>query len=67
MLRFVIRRDTRTVGGATFSAIVTVDADLPKLESILSSGGYGEDSHEVCQLIGVEVLSATNEGADHGE
>lgn len=59
MLRFIISRSTYdAVSDAHGQTFETLDADLPELERIMSSGDYGESGHDVPHLIGVELLRA---------
>lgn len=59
MLRFIIKH-TRSETSEGFSHAIdhyTVDANVPDLEEVLRSGGYGNGSCSIHELIGVEVLT----------
>ncbi|MFA5217272.1 hypothetical protein [Sulfuricurvum sp.] len=66
MLRFVFqvsRLDGNT--GLKTKGIETVDIDVPVLEGMLIKGGLSENSYEVHDLFGIEIL--TGKGADAQE
>lgn len=59
MLRFIIRRRYKDQwSGLEDDGFETVDIDVPELERILTSGGFGEHSWDIRSLAGVEVLPA---------
>ena len=58
MIRFVVKHRINGPGTSyeTLSSLHTVDADVPALEKLLSSGGYG-NGFEDCELVGAELLT----------
>jgi hypothetical protein len=62
-LRIILRTEscygTIHVGMPPVSKFRTLDVELPELEEALRSGGFGEDSYEVTELVGVELLNGT--------
>lgn len=61
MLRFVLKKKTYDGIEHRGEYLKTLDADVPELERMLTSGGYGGgpngDSFEETMLVGVEVLA----------
>lgn len=58
MLRFVFqvsRLDGNT--GLKTKGIETIDIDVPELESVITKGGLSENSYEVHDLFGIEILT----------
>lgn len=61
MIRFIVEKKFRDrLSGAEWIGHVTVDADVPPLESALG-GGLDVDAYEVSTLIGAEIRSAPGE------
>ena len=61
MLRFVIKRTVHNEDIAYHSeGLKTVDMEIPELEKLLDSGGCGNGGYEQSQLVGVEILPASN-------
>ena len=59
MIRFILTRrfsDTHIDMGE-IKTFITVDADVPELEAMLSRGGYGNAGFEFISVTGCEVLS----------
>lgn len=57
MLRAIIRNKVKDkYSGGEWENIETIDVNCPELESILSSGGYGDGGYQIAQLVGIEVL-----------
>ena len=57
MIRFVIEvHETQYGPGIDRRDYVTLDVDLPELESMLKRGGKGEGGCESWRLLGAEVL-----------
>ena len=57
MIRFVIEVHEMQYGpGIDCRDYVTLDVDLPELESMLKRGGKGEGGFESWRLLGAEVL-----------
>ena len=72
-LRIILRTKscygTIHAGMPPVSNFRTLDVDLPELEEALRSGGFSEDSYEVTELVGIELLpcatlAAAQEGCD---
>lgn len=59
MLRFVLTRYNRDQGHVS-RATLTVDADVPELETEIKRGGYGSgpncDDFLYAEVVGVEIL-----------
>ena len=63
MIRFILKRrfvDTHIDMGE-IETFLTVDADVPELEALLSSGGHGNGGFDFTGLVGCEVLPAKTE------
>lgn len=71
MLRFIIKREIKDgYNGLVLSDFETLDLDVPSLESILTGGGFSENSYDRSSLVGVEVLALTQRptnGGKHGQ
>lgn len=68
MLRIIVRTEscygTIHVGGSPVSKFRTFDVELPEVEEALRSGGFSENSYEVTQIVGVELLRDRDEAID---
>lgn len=56
MLRYILKRQLRTISGADTVSFYTIDGDTAAVERALASGGYGEDHHDLTDLVGIEVI-----------
>lgn len=56
MIRFILRRRTRSVFGAELTTYITIDGDVDELEAALKFGGLGEDQFDYTELVGAELL-----------
>jgi hypothetical protein len=68
MLRFVFqvsRLDGNT--GLKTKGIETVDIDVPVLEGMLIKGGLSENSYEVHDLFGIEILTGKGVAAQENK
>ena len=63
MIRFIlIRRWKDQNTGLETNTPYTLDVDLPLLERLLQGGGISETGYDYTELLGAEVLPATEEG-----
>ncbi len=57
MLRFIVKRRVVDHIGETNDVFHrTIDVELPELENILTSGGFGENGSDHSELVGVEII-----------
>ena len=60
MLRFIIKCKERCGAiGLESTRHYTIDCDVPELEQALRKGGFGDDSYEINELVGVEVIDSS--------
>ena len=59
MIRFILKRRTRSiVNGLETEKFLTQEIECPELEDALTCGGQGEDSYDITNLIGAEILES---------
>ncbi len=57
MIRFILEKHYVNYNeGVNSKSFITLDIDLPELESLLKSGGSGEVGFEHTTLSGIELL-----------
>ncbi|MBT2299205.1 hypothetical protein J7E70_01885 [Variovorax paradoxus] len=61
MLRFIIKQRMDNSYDCVTERLVTLDVDVPELERVLAGGmqGKGGPGYDVRELVGVEILPAT--------
>ena len=59
MIRFILKRrfEDCHINVGVVETFVTLDCDVPELERVLNSGGFGSTGFEHTVLVGVEVLT----------
>lgn len=56
MLRFIIKHKSKdSASGAEYETHSTLDQEVPELERLLRSGGYGEQGYLVNSVQGIEI------------
>ena len=65
MIRFILKRRfvDMHIDMGEIETFLTVDADVPQLEALLTSGGHGNAGFDFVGLVGCEVLPAQAGGA----
>ena len=59
MLRFIItRQDFDAISGLKTEHYLTIDIEVPELETLLASGGQGESGYLYHELKGVEIKNS---------
>ena len=56
MLRFIVKRTLKDPDIGISVLHITVDAEVPELERLLTGGGYSEDACDARELAGAEVI-----------
>ena len=57
MLRYIIRYKFKQINGCEGSRIYTIDGKPDEVEHDLKGGGFGEDTYDFHEVIGVEIIS----------
>ncbi len=56
MLRAIVRRKVKHLSGVEFELLGTIDFECPKLQLAIQDGGFGEDTYDVTELVGIECV-----------
>ena len=55
MIRFFLNTQRREAD-SFWQEHTTVDIEVPQLQALLESGGFGETGHEITTLIGAQII-----------
>jgi hypothetical protein len=58
MLRFILKRKVKCSSGGGYESLYTLDFENTELEDRLTGGGMSEDSFDITELVGVEILES---------
>jgi hypothetical protein len=64
MLRAIIRRKKRHMSGAEFELFHTIDFNCDALQLALQDGGFGQDTFDFTELVGIECVDHISERKD---
>lgn len=59
MLRFIIKKREKSFDSCERISLVSLDIDVPELETLLKKGGYDQYAYEHHELVGAEILAPT--------
>ena len=63
MIRFIIRQEAKLPCGLVDETFLTMDVEVPELESELTRGGFDEDSYQRRKLLAIEIIQTGQEEA----
>lgn len=67
MLRFILKSKVKNVSGAEYECIHTYEYKMPDLQAKLCAGGFGEDTYDITELLGVEIIDEADDKVFGGD
>lgn len=61
MIRVILNHQHKSLSGATYERLETIDLDCEFLEDRLTTGGLSETEHHVVNVVGLEVIEEEEE------